>query len=175
MCMNRIRENGSSWWKAAWSLIHVVKLCWVAVSSKKGNFGWKSCLRPSTFRVRQEDIFLVCDGTQLNRWDWGLLTNHFHEVYTNGAIDEKTTHDSYRLDLYWANWFDKYRTGPRQVQAQCWDITLAVETEADCECRHVSQTFSALKGGFLLRHMEQLFSSFSFSASLWCACAIDDR
>lgn len=80
--MNRIRENVRSWWKAAWSLIRVVRGCWVALSSAR-KLWLKPCLGPSTFRVRQEDIFTACGGTQLNHRDWRLLTYHFHEVYTN--------------------------------------------------------------------------------------------
>lgn len=176
-CVINITENGRSWWKAAWSLGCVVKLCWVAVSSR-GKLGLKPCLRPSTFRVRQEDIFLVCDGTQLNHWGRRLLTNHFQEVYTNRAIDSETTQDSYRLDLYRANWFDEYRAGPRQMHAQCWDITLAVETEAAFECRHVSQTFSALKAGFSwgtqnLSFYLSLTLVLSPTPSDVCVCAID--
>lgn len=168
-CMNNITENGRSWWKAAWSLICVVKLCWMA-DSAGGKAGLKPCLRPSTFRVRQEDIFPACDGTKLNHWDPRLLTNHFIEIYTNRAIDRETTQDSDRLDLYWANWFDKYGAGPRQMHVHCWDITLAVETEAPSECRHVSQTwFSDLfcfKGRSVSRNIELLFLSISYAGSL---------
>lgn len=132
ICMNKITENGRTWWKAAWSLIRVVKLCWVAVSSRR-KLWLKPCLRPSTFRVRQEDIFPAYDETQLSHSVWGLLTNHFYEVYTNRAIDGKTTQDSDRLDFYSTNWFDKCRTGPRQVWARCWYIMLALETQTDCD------------------------------------------
>lgn len=176
-CMNRITENGRSWWKAAWSLIRVVRPCWVAVSSRR-KLRLKPCLGPSTFRLRQEDVFLARDGTQLNHWDWGLLTNGFHGAYTNRAIDGKITQDSCGLDLYRANWFDKYRAGPRQAQAQCWGITSAAETEADCECRHVSQTFSALKVGFSWGTQSLSFYlclSLALSDVCVCVCAIDDR
>lgn len=80
--------------------------------------------------------------------EWSLLTNHFIEIYTNRTIDRETTQDSYGLHLYWTNWFDKYGSGPRQMHVYCWRVALAVETEAPCECRHVSQPFSSLKLGF---------------------------
>lgn len=51
MCMNGIRENGRSWWKAAWSLIRNVRVCWVAVSS------WRKTLvetLPEAINIQRE-------------------------------------------------------------------------------------------------------------------------
>ncbi len=177
-CMNRIWENGRSWWEAVWSLIRVVSLCWVAFSSTR-KLWLKPRLGPSTFRVRQEDIFQGCDGTRLNRWDWGLLTNHFHEAHTNRAIDRKTTQDSHRLPSK-VVWWERGLVADRCRLSAETSLCL-FETEADCACRHVSQTFSALKVGF---SWGTVCTSFYLSLSpvLWlslsdtcaCICATDD-
>lgn len=117
------------------------------------------CLGPSTFRRRQEDIFPASDGARLNHRGRRLLTNHFHEVFTNTTIDGQTTSDLRRLDSHRANWYDEYAA---RIQTGVSSVLSGHLGFGDRGWLWMQTCFSALfyfKRWFLWRHANHLFLS----------------
>lgn len=164
MCMNRITEKQLDHW-------FVLSNCAEWQSLQGGNFGWNlaSGHQHSTLYKR---IFLqrvTVHSSIVETEDcWQIIFMKYKQI---GLLTGKP----HRIRRGWiyTRQIGLISTGPVPDRCNLSDITLPVETEANCECRHVSQTSSALKVVSLEALRALCFLLFIFLV-LWLSSPLSD-